>query len=451
MINVHVDSINPSPENDELYGIVAVDNDLTNLVNSIIRNGVLEPIKISSDGYIVSGHRRYAASKLAKITEIPVIVLDIKRSDHDALAWKRVLREHNHQRVKPAHVRLKEALLDIDTDLAHKQLIADRSKRDQCAPPRIDVVGEMVRSAISHRKKEMLERAIMVVNELHPYWPVSVRQVHYGMLNYSPLRNSSQGRQRRRYANDRDSYKDLCDLLTRARLRGIVPFRAIADETRPVSGIDYAADVAEFVDNESYHYLRGYRRDLLQSQADHFELVVEKMTVQGILMPVAEKYTIPMTCGRGYCSITPRYEIAQRYKESGKDRLILLIASDFDPDGEEIAESFARSIRDDFGVERVAATKILLRQDQVHNWSLPENAVEAKATSPQYRSFTEKYGTKVFELEAVAPSKMQSAVAEAIESSIDLEAFNRELANERQDAARIQAIKAIVGKALQGM
>ncbi len=30
----------------------------------------------------------------------------------------------------------------------------------------------------------MLERAIMVVNELHPYWPVSVRQVHYGMPKF---------------------------------------------------------------------------------------------------------------------------------------------------------------------------------------------------------------------------------------------------------------------------
>ena len=444
-----LNSIKPSPENDDLYGAVATDAELLNLAKSIRKQGLLEPIKISKDNYIISGHRRFAAARLCGLKEVPVITLDLQRADHDALAWKQILRAHNHQRVKSAHVRLKEALLDVDPELAHIQLIAEREKRDRRLPPRIEIDGELIRATISERKQEMLECAIKVVDDLIDFWPLSVRQVHYGMLNYLPLRNSSQGKQRRRYANNLESYKDLCDLLTRARLKGLIDFGALSDETRPVSGVNYPIDVAEFVARENRWYLSGYRRNLLQSQPDHIELIVEKMTVQGIIEPVAEKYTVPMTCGRGYCSITPRYEIVERFKKSGKDRLVLLIAADFDPDGEEIAESLARSIRDDFGVSSVVATKILLRHDQVSEWGLPENTVEAKVSSCQFKAFSQKYGTKVYELEAIEPLKMQEAVAEAIEASIDLEAFNGELAQEREDAATLQAMKAVVTKALQ--
>ncbi len=112
-----------------------------------------------------------------------------------------------------------------------------------------------------------------------------------------------------------------------------------------------------------------------------------------------------MTVGRGYCSITPRYDIVQRYKQSAKDRLILLIASDFDPDGEEIAEGLARSIRDDFEVDEVIARKVLLRDDQIRDWKLPNNGLEAKEGASKYKKFVERYGEQVFELESVPPDR----------------------------------------------
>ena len=451
--SVSVDEIFPSPENDELYGAIdESDNDLINLANDIVRNGVREPLQVSADGYIVSGHRRHAAARLTGLTHIPIVRLKLWRSKHDPLEWKRILRAHNHQRLKPAIVRLKEAMLDIDPDLAHQQLVSQRDERDRDAPPRFEITGEKVRCTFSDRKREMLDAAIKVATELKNFWPVSDRQIHYGLLNDPPFRNTSAGKQRSRYANDKRSYQDLCGVLTRARLFGLIPWEAIADETRPVTGTRYNKDAATFVDLETHHFLRGYRRDLMQSQADHVELIVEKLTVQGIIDPIARQFCIPTTVGRGYCSINPRYEIVQRYRQSGKDRLVLLIAGDFDADGEEIAESFARSIRDDFGVDEVVASKILLRQDQVRSWKLPKNSMEAKKTSSKFAKFVKKYGnSEVYELEAISPAQMQATVREAIESTIDLSAFNTELAAESQDAVRLQGIKTSVADSFLNM
>jgi hypothetical protein len=181
---------------------------------------------------------------------------------------------------------------------------------------------------------------------------------------------------------------------------------------------------------------------LLQSQLDHVELIVEKLTVQNIILPIAQKYCVPMTVGRGYCSLEPRKEIVDRFHRSGKRKLILLICSDFDPDGDEIAESFVRSIRDDFGVDGVEASKILLRADQAKAWNLPPNGMEAKESSSRFKKFFAKYGSKqVFELEAVSPSVMQSAVEEGIRAAIDMKAFEQEVQAERQDAVHLAAMK----------
>ncbi len=159
-----------------------------------------------------------------------------------------------------------------------------------------------------------------------------------------------------------------------------------------------------------------------------------------------------MTVARGYCSLDPRHEIVERFQRSGKDRLKLLIASDFDPDGEEIAESFVRSIRDDFGVTGVTASKVLLRQDQIRDWKLPHNGMEAKESSSKYKKFMKKYGENfVFELEAVPPPLMQSTIAAAIEATIDLSKFNEELAIEKQDAAKLQAMKSTIKKSFLDM
>jgi hypothetical protein len=47
----------------------------------------------------------------------------------------------------------------------------------------------------------------------------------------------------------------------------------------------------------------------------------------------------------------------------------------------------------------------------------------------------------VFELEAVSPLVMQSAVEEGIRAAIDVKAFEQEVQAEKQDAVQLSAIK----------
>ena len=76
---------------------------------------------------------------------------------------------------------------------------------------------------------------------------------------------------------------------------------------------------------------------------------------------------------------------------------MLLFVADLDPDGEEIAHSFTRSMRDDFALPKIQAFKVALTAEQVSEFDLPEdNLTMAKKTSSNYERFAEKHGNHAY-------------------------------------------------------
>jgi hypothetical protein len=129
-----------------------------------------------------------------------------------------------------------------------------------------------------------------------------------------------------------------------------------------------------------------------------------------------------------------------RYRRSGKDKLVILFLSDHDPEGWDIAETFTKSMRDDFGVGNIAAVKVALKPEQVQRLGLPPNA-DAKPSSSRFKRFAARFGPAAYELEAVPPATLQGWLDEAVRSVIDLTYFNAEVEAEKQDAAAVSAYK----------
>ena len=66
IVMVRLCDIRLSPENDVLYKPVDFsDPAIIALAESIREHGLREPLVLSTDSYILSGHRRYAAATLA--------------------------------------------------------------------------------------------------------------------------------------------------------------------------------------------------------------------------------------------------------------------------------------------------------------------------------------------------------------------------------------------------
>lgn len=442
--------LKPAMLNDLVYRPVdPKDPAVVHLAQSIRSHGLLEPIVVTLDDVVVSGHRRRIACRVAGLTEVRIRRLDI-RSDDPAFAD--ILTAFNAQRIKTTAEIVREEIagMSIDPDEAYQDLIDHRLERadDAAAAAPAMVLGrERARNGISKAKQPMLQAAIDITLALRQHWPLTDRQIHYQLLNREVLRHASKPGSG--YKNDLASYKDLCDLLTRARLLGHIPFVAITDQTRPVSVWDCHPSTAPFVRRELDGLFRGYARDLLQSQPCHVEMVVEKLTLAGIVRPVVGRYGVPLTIGRGYASLGPRHDLHRRYRRSGKDRLVVLFASDFDPEGDDIARSFGRSLRDDFDVDEdeITVSKVALTREQVTALNLPPR-MKAKEGSSRRKAFVEENGDDVFELEAVPVEDLQGMIREAIENVLDMDAFEKEVRNERAEATELHQFRLVARTAL---
>jgi ParB-like chromosome segregation protein Spo0J len=441
-------SITPAPENDLIYRTISEeDPDIQGLAESIKKNGVIEPLVISKDNFVLSGHRRLFAAGLAGLSEVPCRVEDIS---HDDLFFKYRLTEYNRQRVKGIDEVFREELLRADPDTSYDQLLSERIDRANIEVADLSVIRlreAKQRADISNAKRPMLNAINKILAENRTFWPLSDRQIHYYLLNDPPLIHASKPDST--YRNTKNCYKALVDLLTRGRLEELIDWRAIADVTRPVVIWDVHKNPASFIAKEIEEFLKGYNRDLLQSQPNHIEVIGEKNTIQGVIRPICARNTVPYAIGRGYCSLDPRMQLVQRFYKSGKENLVLLALSDFDPDGEEIAHSFARSLRDDFGIDedQIIPIKVALTEEQVEDLNLPP-IMTAKEGSANYDRFVEEYGETVHELEAVPPAELQRILEEAIKAVLNVESCNSEVEAEKADATYLAAAKKSVRELL---
>lgn len=449
VVQVPVGSIQPSPENDELYRPVDPrDPEIRKLAQSLTKEGQREPVVVTLDRYIVSGHRRYCAARLARLKTILVRFEQYNRND-GIDRHVRMLREYNRQRDKTNDERLREELVDVDPEEAYAALIDARTSKPMEAES-MDLGVGTARSKISDAKWPMAQAVIDLVHANKKYWPLTDRRIHYMLLNDPPLRNAAKPASR--YCNDEKSYKDLTDIALRLRVGGFIPMHAIGDETRPVTQWAVCENPREFIKGQLNGFLKGYWRDLMVSQPDHIEIIAEKNTVRPLVEAIAQKYTIPVTTGRGYSSLPPRAEIARRFRDSGKSRLVLIVVSDADPEGMDIATSLGRSMRDDFDIdeEEIRVIKAALTPEQAGELGLIEDAT-AKLSSSRAKGYIEKYGRHVWELEALPPETLSEMLAEVIDSVIDFEAFNRELEAEKNDAAFLEGARRAAHESMKNL
>ena len=446
--HLSINQIKRATENESIYDNFGVANsDDWELVKSIKANGVLDPLVITSDNYLLSGHRRLAACKYLKLDTVPVRRLnDIRFRMLTTEQRLDLLRTYNQQRDKSTSEKIREAIVGVDPSMAYIDLMMHNLQRKALASSS----GEIFISGVKKRSKittmEFLEAAKDAINEQSEYWPLTVRRVHYLLLNDPPLRHDKKPFSK--YANDKVSYKALTNLLSRARLTGDVPVHAIEDSTRPIQEGGGFDAVGDYINQELEYFLTGYTRNLQIGQPHHIEIVLEKNALRRVIEKVAREYSIPITTARGYSSLTPRYGVFKRFKNSGKTNLVMLYLTDYDPDGDEIAASFSRSMRDDFGIKNITSKKVALTNEDIDKYDLPSD-MDAKVTSANYEKFIERYGSdRVVELDAAPVELLQEKLRNAIEDFLDMDEFNAQKELQNQEAVEIQAYRSIVFNAL---
>ena len=461
-INWH--DIKPFDGNDVIYNAVPEDDDFFELVESIRKQGLLEPIHVTSDHSIISGHRRHKALGYALsstlFSEVPVIVHEsVTGGSPEHLL---LLRDANLQRVKTVEMMIRESAIAVNPEVAHKELQRERHlerQRRESGNPVEKMEWEARkkgRSQFSWELADLVKNIKEVFEENRGHWPLTVRQAHYLLLNKSFMKNL---KLKTPYINDEKSYKATINACLRMRIFRMLPWEAVIDETRTLDHETVWSNVGPFVKRATEQLFKSYARDLLQSQPDYVVMLAEKLTVRSNLLRVCDGFTMPLMICRGYSDNGSIYRLAQRFEDSGKERLVLLCVSDCDPEGENIPNAVKSAMVKDMGIDsqRIELRKGALTLDQARAFELPpqfikeereEGGKKSKGSS-RAKKYVEKKKTKdVWELEALKPDQLAAIVTEAIESTINMEAFNRELEVEQAEAASLEEKAELVRRLL---
>jgi len=181
-VDPHV--LKPHPENKVIYE----ERSDEELMESIKKNGILQPLIVHSDYTIVSGHRRWKVALKLNMPKVPVIILDFENTTIAMI-------EYNRYRVKtPRELYMEAQVLrrELEKEAKRKQLAQLKQFKDKITVPshlterKIDTREEVAkRIGVSTGYLTMLE-TIYREEEKHPE---IVRKVDRGEIPVSRAYN----------------------------------------------------------------------------------------------------------------------------------------------------------------------------------------------------------------------------------------------------------------------
>ena len=264
---VRLFEIRPSDLNGTIYNPPHEDG-LRKLANDIKRNGLLEPLLVSVDGVIISGHTRYAALKLLNRTFVEVRVNPIHSTDP---GFMELLIGANCQRVKTEREKTREIVATIDpAEYIRKQQQTANWEAVGLSP----IEGVLKSSRRLSDNYAFLKDAIIdILNANMEFLPMTLRRLHYLLLNSPPIISKKTGI---RYDNCESHYQTLSRVVTKMRVNEVIPFSWFFDCTRVLNPNRGWFDVDTYMQNELNGLFNNYFRDLLQSQPHYTAIICEK-------------------------------------------------------------------------------------------------------------------------------------------------------------------------------
>jgi hypothetical protein len=268
---------------------------------------------------------------------------------------------------------------------------------------------------------------IQKVNEIlveysHQGYRLSLRQVFYQLVARAIIENTLR------------SYKRIGDLLSNARLAGMIDWNIIEDRGRETVTPPMWEDPAEIIEASAAQF----SIDRWREQESHVEVMVEKSALEGVLIPVCRELGIRFTANRGYSSSSTMYEAGKRlahFVNQGKDVFILYLG-DHDPSGIDMTRDVLDRLSL-FSRREIVVKRLALNMDQIEQYDPPENP--AKQTDSRFEAYVLQFGESSWELDALDPATLGDVVRTAVESLRDEDLWNEALEREAEMRGELQA------------
>jgi len=271
----------------------------------------------------------------------------------------------------------------------------------------------------------LIEAAQEILAEIAPS---TVRAVAYQLFNRKLIPDMS-----------KSSTKRVSEQLVWARENDLIDWDDIVDETRApeynTGWISASGAIKSAV--------ATYRRDNWQEQPNRLLVISEKGTVAGTLRPVLEEYGVDLVTMHGFGSATALHDLAEM--THGTRPLVMLYVGDFDPSGMHMSEVDLPQRLAEYGAaDDVHIQRVALDADDLDDLgdacfsAHDKKGDEHKKGDARYRWFIENHGVVCAELDALSPAVLRARLEAAIQSYMDMDAWNHSLTIE---AAEIESMQ----------
>lgn len=306
-----------------------------------------------------------------------------------------------------------------------------------------------IKNRFSQKSKGILAKIDTIMEEYaEEGYDVSLRQLFYLLAGHGRIPKTEK------------SYKNLGNLVSNARLAGVIDWDMIKDRGRGAIHASHSESIPDIVGQMKY----GFKVDMWARQPAYVEVFVEKQSLEGILEPVCWDLDVPFSSNKGYSSSSAYYAASKRYlaaAEAGK-KLHVIYLGDHDPSGLDMSEDidsrftrFIQTVIDGtiFSDEEIAAVdprphelhRIALNMNQVMEMRLQSSP--AKVKDPRLGEYVRRFKTQdTWELAAIEPRVLASLVRDKINGLVDREMWDEDFARQQKGRGDLQDFADSYGK-----
>ena len=270
---------------------------------------------------------------------------------------------------------------------------------------------------------ELIDASIIILEVIQP---CSVRAVCYQLFMRKLIPDMS-----------KNSTGAVGKLIVYARENGLIPWAWIVDETREAEIIS-SWDSPESIIQTA---VKSYRKDYWAMQPSRVEVFAEKGTIRGTVAPILKKYGVTFRVMHGYGSATSLKSIADETASSDKPMTIFYIG-DHDPSGRHMSEIDLPKRLARYGGQATIVRLALDERDIQADSELPWFPAADKTADSRHEWFTEQFGQRCWEVDALSPPVLRDRLDEAIKAMLDLDAWNHAV---RIEQAEVDSMQSILG------
>ena len=225
---------------------------------------------------------------------------------------------------------------------------------------------------------------------------------------------------------------------------GLIPWDFIADGTRIRRQLDTWDDAEDFIEEVR----RSYRRNRWQGQGFGVEVWLEKDALAEVILPVINKWRVPLMVSRGQSSATYLHSAAmyaKRCYERNDDASYIYALYDYDGGGDRASRAIATQLPAFAGEDvPIYFERLALAPAQIIRWNLPLRPPKPKdpeAKKWAVKSLAEIGRVGAVELDAIPLNLLMGLVENAIKRHINTFAWDIERQIEEEERKGLGALR----------